>query len=135
MGKAEDRVAAQLAQEAKDREELHKRLGQEIEDKIKALLPAFIKNIETLDYPDSSLNFIFDRDMIEVEGKKRAAWRLIRRYDTDKNLYVLADGVLVYGDYNDLRIVQPSEVWDLYRSYRVDPEALQQLKAMAHFTS
>jgi hypothetical protein len=135
MGKAEDRVAAQLAQEAKDREELHKRLGQEVEGKIKALLPTFAKNIEALDYPGSSVHFIFDRDMIEVEGKKRAAWRLIRRHDTNENLYVLADGVLVYGDYKDFRIVQPGEVWDLYQSYRVDREGLQRLEDMARFAS
>jgi hypothetical protein len=135
MGKAEDRVAAQLAKEAKDREAFHKQFGQEIERKIEALVPAFVKNIETLDYPGSSLSIIFDRHMIKVNGKERAAWRLIMGYDTDKDLYILADGTLAYGDYSEHRTVQPSEVWDLYRSYRVDREALPRLEEMARFAS
>jgi hypothetical protein len=135
MSKAEDRVAAQLAKEAQDREAFHKQFGQEIGKKIEALVPAFVKNIETLDYPGSSLDINFDRDMIEFKGKKRVAWRLIRRYDTDRTLYILADGTLVYDDYNGLRTVQPSEVWGLYKSYRVDREALPRLEEMARFAS
>lgn len=133
MGKAEDRVAKHMAQEAKDREELHKKFAKEVGDKLAGLVPAFVKNIETLDYPDTSLSIIFDRRLIMLDGAERVSWRLVRGWDTIKSLDILADGTLVYEDYPRFKVVQPMEVWDLYRSYRADREAPSHLERMATF--
>jgi len=133
MGKAEDRVAELMAQEERNRKEAHRKLAKEIGDKITSLVPAFVKNIEALDYPSSDLSPIFNRRMIKLNGESHVAWRLVMGYDLTRDLDILADGTLVYDDYSGLRVVQPSEVWDLYRSYHADREVPNSIEQMADF--
>ena len=103
MGEAEDVIFARRKKANDDRDQAKDEYCEKLGAEIRKLVPQAIESLKHYNYP-SAMHWFYT---LTIDGKERAAWRILYAYESSDHVYLLGDGELAQRDKGR---IQPEDV-------------------------